>query len=60
MLQVDKDQYLRFNMSDTVKRILKVKNNKVYFKGPLNKTENMSFNSLEILISRGVISIING
>jgi len=59
-MNIEKYQYLRFNMSNTIRMVENVKNDKVYFKGPDNKTTHLPLESLEILVKRGVITITNG
>ena len=60
MLNPEKYMYLRFNMSNTIRIIESVKNDKVYFKGPDNKLTHLTLESLGILVNRGVITITNG
>ena len=59
-MKVEKGQYLRFNMSNTLRMVEKVENDKVYFRGHNRKHENMSLEALSVLVGRGVISVING
>ena len=59
-MNIEKYQYLRFNMSNTIRMVENVKNDKVYFKGPDNKLTHLTLESLNILVNRGVITITNG
>jgi len=47
-------------MSNTIRMIENIKNDKIYFKGPDNKLTHITLESLNILVNRGVITITNG